>query len=187
MANLKLKATSGGSVSFVNGDTASDLTVTFPAVTGTAMVSGNMPAFSAYRSGTQTLTDGVTQKLQYNAENFDTANCYDSTTNYRFTPNVAGYYQINLVIQIVSLTNGRNYAISPMIYKNGSRVIGYEFDFTHFNDTIGFTLSWFGSMDGTTDYLEAYAYFDDATAGGNGGFSGATTNSMFSGFLVRAL
>lgn len=151
-----------------------------------AGVAGNGPAFSAFRSGTQTLTDGVTQKLQYNAENFDTANCYDSTTNFRFTPNVAGYYQINLVIQIGILTSGRNYIVSPMVYKNGSRVIGYEYDFNQWNDAIGFTLSWFGEMNGTTDYLEAYAYFDDATAGGTGGFSGATTNSMFSGFLVRA-
>jgi len=161
--------------------------VTVPSVTGTAMVSGNMPAFSAYRNGTQTLSDGVTQKLNFNAENFDTANCYDSTTNYRFTPNVAGYYQINLVIQIGILTSGRNYIVSPMIYKNGSRVIGYEYDFNQWNDTIGFTLSWFGSMNGTTDYLEAYAYFDDASAGGTGGLAGATTNSMFNGFLVRAL
>ena len=160
--------------------------VTVPSVTGTAMVSGNMPAFSAFRSGTQTLTDGVSQKLQYNAENFDTANCFDSTTNFRFTPNVAGYYQINLVIQIVSLTSGRNYVVVPMVYKNGSRVIGYEYDFNHWNDTIGFTLSWFGEMNGTTDYLEAYAYFDDVTAGGTGGFSGSTLASMFSGFLVRA-
>ena len=35
MANLKLKTPSGGSLNLVSADTASDLTVTVPATTGT--------------------------------------------------------------------------------------------------------------------------------------------------------
>ena len=34
-------------------------------------------------------------KIVFNAKEFDTANAFDSTTNYRFTPQVAGYYQFN--------------------------------------------------------------------------------------------
>ena len=40
MANLKLKNPSGGSLNLVSVDGASDLTVTFPAGTGTAVVNG---------------------------------------------------------------------------------------------------------------------------------------------------
>ena len=55
MANLKLKNPAGGSLNLVSADGASDLTVTFPATTGTAMVSGNMPAFHAYLATNQTI------------------------------------------------------------------------------------------------------------------------------------
>jgi len=40
MANLKLKNPSGGSLNLVSADSASDLTLTFPAGTGTAVVNG---------------------------------------------------------------------------------------------------------------------------------------------------
>jgi len=40
MANLKLKNPSGGSLNLVSADGASDLTLTFPAGTGTAVVNG---------------------------------------------------------------------------------------------------------------------------------------------------
>ena len=49
MANLKLKNPSGGSLNLVSADGASDLTVTFPAGTGTAVVNG---VSSAIVSGT---------------------------------------------------------------------------------------------------------------------------------------
>ena len=49
MANLKLKNPSGGSLNFASADGASDLTVTFPAGTGTAVVNG---VSSAIVSGT---------------------------------------------------------------------------------------------------------------------------------------
>ena len=49
MANLKLKNPAGGSLNLVSADGASDLTVTFPAGTGTAVVNG---VSSAIVSGT---------------------------------------------------------------------------------------------------------------------------------------
>lgn len=55
---------------------------------------GYGPAFSAYRGGpNQALTTGTYTKVQLNIEEFDTNNNFDSSTNYRFTPTVAGYYQ----------------------------------------------------------------------------------------------
>ena len=50
------------------------------------------PAFEAFLSSNQTVTDNTTTKIQFNSEVFDTDNCYDNSTNYRFTPTVAGKY-----------------------------------------------------------------------------------------------
>lgn len=55
-------------------------------------VAGTGPAFSAYRGTPQSVTTGQYTKIQINTEEFDTDNAFDSGTNYRFTPQVAGYY-----------------------------------------------------------------------------------------------
>jgi hypothetical protein len=173
MANLKLKNPAGGSLNFVSADGASDLTVTFPATTGTAMVSGNMPAFYAYLNQAQSPSVAWT-KVQMNAEVFDTASCYD-TSSYRFTPNVAGYYQFNLTVyQGVSLIE-----MQASIYKNGSGVNGvYGPDI---NSTYGVNTSSLMYMNGTTDYVEPYIYLYTSKA-----LSSGFSNTFFNGSLVRA-
>ena len=128
--------------------------VTVPSVTGTAMVSGNMPAFSAYRSTTQSITSNVFTKVQLTLENFDTANCFDSTTNYRFTPTVAGYYQINGTI-LCEPTTGTIFI--GLIYKNGAEYLRF-FDIRVTSTLIGGTGSTLMYLNGTTDYVELYAY-----------------------------
>jgi len=48
------------------------------------------PAFEARLSANQYgVANAVNTKVQYDTENFDTNNCYDNSTNYRFTPTVA--------------------------------------------------------------------------------------------------
>lgn len=164
--------------------------VTIPSVTGTAMVSGNMPAFSAYYNGSQTNYSAATwTKLTLNAEDFDTASCFDSTTNYRFTPNVAGYYQITLTIsaaQSGSTTNSNNLAI----YKNGSLYKGVT-NVSITGQYYGTTISLIIYMNGSTDYVEGYTYM----GGSNGGqyfgssyssFGGAgSNNTVMTGCLIR--
>ena len=56
------------------------------------------PAFSAWQNGNNNISNQTSTKVTLNNKEFDTANCFDATTNYRFTPNVAGYYQINSCI-----------------------------------------------------------------------------------------
>mgnify|MGYP003348389678 CR=1 FL=1 len=76
--------------------------------TGLTMNSGNIvqapnavPAFSAVPNQNQSVTSGSEVKVSLQTKLFDTANAFDNTTNYRFQPTVAGYYQINA--QIASL------------------------------------------------------------------------------------
>ena len=57
---------------------------------------GATPAFSAKRTSNQAAgATGVYTKIQFNVEEFDTTNAFDSVTNYRFQPTVAGYYQMS--------------------------------------------------------------------------------------------
>ena len=184
MANLKLKATSGGSVSFVNEDTASDLTVTFPAVTGTAMVSGNMPAFSAYRSANVNLSNSTWTKIAFDTEFFDTNNNFDSTTNYRFTPTVAGYYQINASITS-GASNNNAYWNQIAIYKNGSAYIYSSPVFPAGNiQNYGSQLSQLISMNGSSDYIEIY--INVYVGSGTPSYAGGSNATLVSGYLARA-
>lgn len=143
-------------------------------------VAGTGPAFSAYLSANQTSISNTTwTKIQFNAEDFDTNNNFDSTTNYRFTPTVAGYYQINTACQFdASITPATVGYLS--IYKNGS-----AYRTTYFT---GNAVEFFGavnscviSFNGSTDYIEAYVFIRGATGGRLD-----ATNTCFNGALVRA-
>jgi hypothetical protein len=57
------------------------------------VVSDNTPSCHAWLSADQTgIATNVITKITFDVEAFDTDNAYDNTTNYRFTPGVAGYY-----------------------------------------------------------------------------------------------
>jgi hypothetical protein len=173
-------ATGSGTMTLAGPSTNSNQTITIPDATGTMMVSGNMPAFSAYLASNQTLSSNTWTKLQINTEEFDTNNNYDSATNYRFTPTVTGYYQFSCG---VSALNGANTAISTSIYKNGSATkttICYSSTANGLDDWSG-SISAIIYMNGSTDYVELYANLVGATLTINAG--SATT--WFSGVLVR--
>ena len=194
---LNIKPSSGsGSVTIAatTGTTTND-TLTLPAKTGNIItsadsgtvtqtmlasnVAGNGPAFFAYQSGSsQTISNATYTKVRLDAESYDTANCFDSSTNYRFTPNVAGYYQITAGARL-SGTSPTLYVWA--IYKNGSMIIGNNVNSnvsTYDARAVGGLIS----MNGTTDYLELYAYISAS--------SGQTieANSAYTfmcGFLAR--
>ena len=183
MANLKLKNPSGGSLNFASADGASDLTVTFPAVTGTAMVSGNMPAFAAYPSSAVNLSSSTWTKIAFNAELFDTNSNFNTST-YRFTPTVAGYYQINFFVN-TSTSNNNAYWNFSAIYKNGTAYIG-QYSVFPSGDVQGYgsQISQLISMNGSSDYLEFYV--NVYVASGTPSYSGGADSTQVSGFLARA-
>jgi hypothetical protein len=175
-------ATGSGTMTLAGPSTNSNQTITIPDATGTMMVSGNMPAFRAYLSSNQTVTLNTSTKVQLNTENFDTANCFDSTTNYRFTPNVAGYYQFSAVLALsgTSITNGQ-----AQIYKNGttsSEFIFYSPSASTLNQ-INATLTNLIYMNGSTDYVELYGYI---SATGTLTFNGGERQAYLAGYLARS-
>ena len=134
------------------------------AVTKDKLISHNYPAFEAYLSSNQTVSDGVDTKVQFDTKVFDTDNCYDNTTNYRFTPNVAGKYMIYGSLRGSANTNLSNLQkVITFIFKNGSQYNASQFriDFRNNNGTQASTpFSQVLEFNGTTDYVEIFAHTD---------------------------
>ena len=143
-------------------------------------VAGTGPAFNAYLSATQNVSSATFTKIQLNAELFDTNSNFDSTTNYRFTPTVAGYYFFQGSF-IAQQTSGTGSVALAAIYKNGSNISQNELTVVY---SSGLTIqtSILAYMNGTTDYVELYAYTNAAV--GPSLAPGANT-TWFNGFLVR--
>ena len=147
-------------------------------LSGFSIPAGNGPAFSAYPSASATISAATYTKVILNVEDFDTASAFDSTTNYRFTPLVAGYYQINLVASMPQIASSNTNSLVAL-YRNGSsyKVGGYQ------NSTgQQANCSWAGLvyLNGSTDYLEMYVYTSSAS------ISLQSTYCNFSGFLARS-
>ena len=151
-----------GAVTLAAPAVAGSNTATFPAATGTVMVSGNMPAFSASLSANQTVNSGATTKIAFNTEQFDTNSCYDNATNYRFTPTVAGYYQINVTLDFADVSLGVQ-DILGRLYKNGSQYLAPIRIHTGAGSEWGLTIAQLVYMNGSTDYLEVYLQVVAAT------------------------
>jgi hypothetical protein len=155
--SLILQSSGGGSITIAEPATASNFTQTLPSASGTVMVSGNMPAFSAYQSSNQSFSANTQTKVTCNIEEFDTNNNYDNATNYRFTPTVAGYYQVNGATTLGSSVT----SCTLSIYKNGTQYKEGALS----NSNIAYpmaTANCLVYLNGTTDYIEMYVYANGA-------------------------
>jgi len=146
-------------------------------------VAGNGPAFSAYGNSSYSATSGVDTKVRFQTERFDTANCFDNVTNYRFTPNVAGYYQVNYIGRYQASSVNISYV---MLFKNGSLyIVGSQLmGMSSGTIYIDMSASDLVYMNGTTDYLEVYMHIGGSSILINDSVS--LFASSFSGSLVRA-
>jgi hypothetical protein len=173
-----LQSSSGGQITLQEPTTASNFTQTLPSASGTVMVSGNQPAFSAHGTANQTLSNGTFTKIAYNTEIFDTNSNYDPTTNFRFTPTVAGYYQINAVCAFGSAVSG---AAILSLYKNGTEFIRASVFSLLGGPNIN--ISNLVYANGTTDYFEIFGW---QNSGGNLSCGTSSSTTPFSGCLLRA-
>ena len=112
------------------------------------------PAFSATRNASQSISSATFTKVQFNNELFDTASCYDNTTNYRFTPNVAGYYHVGGCLY---LTGTNLYNACLVLYKNGTAYSYSSYTSSSSLEVIC-PISQLVYLNGTTDYIEFFAY-----------------------------
>ena len=141
-----------------------DLTDTY-AFTGTVTGAGgnNKPAFQAFMNSSLTIANTSWTKLPMNTEVFDTDGTYDHSSNYRFTPAVAGKYWVWGKFRY---DDGADITDAQMgFYKNGS-LASKTTEFSTHPTTIklGQTIT----LD-SDDYLEIYAY---QNSGGNSTING---------------
>ena len=173
--SLVLQSSGGGSVTLEEAVTASNLTITVPAVTATMAIDG--PAFSAYQSTSQSIATTTYTKIQFQTELWDTANCFDNSSTYRFTPNVAGYYQVNGGATTVTTST----TLIVDLYKNGSSYTRLGYGFPTAPNVYGTSQVY---LNGSTDYVELYVFQGAATQ--NLSNNTAPIATYFQGFLVRA-
>lgn len=163
-------------------------TVTSTAATVVTSTITTYPLFSAYANNTelQTFTSGTQQRVKFQVEDHDSANCYDTTTS-RFTPNRAGYYQLNSEIRFDGIA-GPNNELLVAIWKNGSEhKRGYNS--TGSSPNAGGS-TWFAMQvssmvyaNGTTDYFEVYAQHGNSSSLTITGVN-APNITYFNGFYV---
>jgi hypothetical protein len=178
MSSVVISGDTSGAITLSAPAVAGTNTITLPAATGTVMVSGNMPAFSAYIASNFSLTNLAWTKVAFDTKSFDTASCYDNATNYRFTPNVAGYYQFNISI---GFNSNQSTEVAIALYKNGS-ACSYLLDYRMTSFANGSCSALFYA-NGTTDYFETYVY---QSSGGATLIIGGTPQSSFQACLVRS-
>ncbi len=121
----------------------------------------------------------VLDDVYYNKKinSFDTANCYDPTTNYRFTPNVAGYYLFTMTPLVGVASSFSDLYIQ--FYINGAGNNQYAF-FQPNGTSMSPSLQIIVYMNGTTDYIESYIRITGTSPIINAG------GGVFNGVLVRA-
>ena len=188
-------ATGSGVITLLAPITNTDSTITLPDETGTAVTTGstavvsqamlatnvasNGPAFLATQTSGQSISNSTFTKLQFNTEIFDTNNNYDSSTNYRFTATIAGYYQINANFAFNGNSSG---FVQAQIYKNGAVII--DGSGTSNNTTIGGKGNAAGVVYlAVNDYIE---YFVWQSSGGALTLQSGAGANTFSGAMVRA-
>ena len=112
----------------------------------------NAPAFSAYAASTQSISSGVFTKVNFGTEEYDTNNNFASS---RFTPTVAGYYQISAGMDISGNMAGLTRSLIS-VYKNGGTYKVLQDNAS--SGVQGMNGSCVVYLNGTTDYVEIYAY-----------------------------
>ena len=117
----------------------------------------NTPSFFALLSSSQTgLSDAATVKLAANTEVYDNGGVYDNSSNYRFTPGVAGKYFIYAGALVSSGAESNLREAEMYIYKNGSSISKASFNHVaNYSQSSTLTASFVNIAD-DNDYYEVY-------------------------------
>ena len=135
----------------------------------------NTPAFEAYLSAEQSVSDATFTKAQPNIELFDTDSAYDNSSTYRFTPQVAGKYLIWGVIAGYSDGASQVDVVKTLIYKNGSVARNVTMDMrSNPGRYLMPHVQTIQEANGSSDYFEFYGLVDGTT--GSQTFSASTSN-----------
>jgi len=146
-----------------------------------AVAVATTPAFEAYPSSNTNITSSTSVKVPANTEKFDTNSCYDNSTNYRFTPNVAGKYfcYMSYSYNIVA----GNVGLVAEIKKNGTAVLSgkYGASSNSSDDYLNNVISGVIDFNGSSDYIEM---FSNTSSGITRVLSGDSQRTFFGAFKL---
>ena len=153
--------TSGDTIAIPSGVTIAN------SGTATGFGGNNTPAFFATLSADQSISDTSATKVQINNEIYDTANAYDNSSNYRFTPQTAGKYIIYSGIMINGDSDNDIEVAELYLNKNSTVTAQATFDSsTNYLREVPLSLTFSVDMNGSSDYVEMYVYADFVSGGG---------------------
>ena len=145
----------------------------------------NTPSFHVYRSGSQSLVDATVTKCTFANEVWDSDDCYDSTTNYRFTPTTAGKYFFYCQLALDQGASANQVTQAVVEIRKSGTTVSYD---THDNRSSSFgysqilTSTCCVEMDGTSDYVEGWGYLDWAS--GAAVLAGSAAQCFFGGWRL---
>jgi len=152
---------------------ASGDTITIPSgatITNSGTATGfggtTAPYVGVFRSGDQTISDATWTKIEFNSEIVDSAGAFDSSTNYRYTPQTSGWYFVSLNLGIGNTADNSIDKVIVQIYKNGSGITGatgtrdWDADAAGLNYNDQINTSFMVQCNGSSDYIEGFAYID---------------------------
>ena len=133
------------------------------AFTGTVSGAGgtNTPAFSAERSGSQTISDATRTTILFNNEFYDSSSAYDTSTG-KFTPQTAGKYFITANVLLNASTDSNFKSGFVELYKNSTYVAESVQDERGTNAARQrpATISCILDMNGSSDFVLIQGYID---------------------------
>tara|TARA_R100000988_G_C3880095_1_gene107900 strand:- start:45 stop:590 length:546 start_codon:yes stop_codon:yes gene_type:complete len=143
----------------------------------------NTPAFEAYLSSNQAVSDNTLTKVQFDTEVFDTDGAYDNST-YKYTPQTSGKYFFYTTVSGFGNASADLNVFTIKFYKNGS---SYK---QLYNDNSGNPLynanNFSGTvidMNGSTDYVEVYGLIDGISAGSEA-FQSSEKQTLFGAYKL---
>lgn len=144
---------------------SSDVNTNFTNLKSAVEALQNMQLYRAraYRSGSaQTISNITFTKVQLNAESYDISGNFDSSSNYRFTAPVTGYYLVLAQLEMSQLAD--NTLMHVSIYKNGAAYsTGRSYNGSDTTHEVTATAHDIIPLS-ATDYVEMYAYHDSGTS-----------------------
>ena len=169
----------GNGTGFTRATLTAGIGVSVTNGSGSISIALKAPSFSAYLNSAQTITAGTFTKVQCATTQFDTNSNYNTST-YRFTPTVAGYYQVNATVNFGTASS----QVICSLWRNGGRGNGSLEGQIAGAITAGTSCSASGIMqfNGSTDYLELYAYSGTV----NNALNTGTNSCIFSATLISS-
>ena len=176
-AQTELATTPADTDEFLVSDAGVLKRIDFTHIKGAGAAESNDPSFHAYNPQNGNIATSTNVVISNNTELFDSSSAYD-TSNYRFTPQVAGYYFLYANIRYQSSTTNFD-RINLVLNKNGSAILASRNNNKDYS-TAG--VSGIVQANGSSDYFDMQSY---QNSGGTIAITTAAEYTYFGGFLIK--